>query len=88
MNTFPWDIAPRTFCPGPGVSLSPETKGMNTGTNLVGAAAPILTPVIKDQYGWPAAWTTAGLLSFAAGLLWLRVGSRSPRLTESQTDPV
>ncbi len=43
---------------------------MNTGTNLVGVISPILTPLIKDQYGWAAAWTVGGLFSLAAGLLW------------------
>ncbi len=43
---------------------------MNMGTNLVGVISPILTPLIKDQYGWATAWTVAGLFSLAAGLLW------------------
>jgi ACS family glucarate transporter-like MFS transporter len=49
---------------------------MNTGLNAAGAAAPILTPMIKDTYGWPAAWWTAGATSLAAGLLWTLVGAR------------
>lgn len=43
---------------------------MNMGMNLVGAISPILTPLIKDQYGWVTAWTVAGLFSLGAGLLW------------------
>ena len=44
---------------------------MNMGTTLAGVISPTLTPWIKDIYGWPAAWSVAGLFSMIAGLLWI-----------------
>jgi ACS family glucarate transporter-like MFS transporter len=49
---------------------------MNMGTNLVGMLAPVLTPFIKDRYGWPAAWTVAALFGLAAALLWMLMEDR------------
>jgi len=49
---------------------------MNMGTNLGGTLAPILTPFIKDRFGWPAAWTTAALFGLMAALLWTQVRVR------------
>jgi ACS family glucarate transporter-like MFS transporter len=46
---------------------------MNTGTNLVGAAAPVLTPLITARYGWVAAWAAAGASCLLAGILWLLI---------------
>jgi ACS family glucarate transporter-like MFS transporter len=60
---------------------------MNTGLNAAGAAAPILTPIIKDTYGWPAAWWTAGAASLAAGLLWTIVGAREPEPDVAEAVP-
>jgi MFS family permease len=51
---------------------------MNMGTNLVGMLAPVLTPFIKDRYGWPAAWTVAALFGLAAASLWMMMDEREP----------
>lgn len=51
---------------------------MNTGLNLAGATAPMLTPVIKDSYGWSAAWMTAGAAATMAGLLWTFIRVPAP----------
>jgi MFS transporter, ACS family, glucarate transporter len=51
---------------------------MNTGLNLAGAIAPMLTPIIKDAYGWPAAWWTAGVAATGAGLLWTFLREPAP----------
>ncbi len=47
---------------------------MNTGTTVAGVFSPILTPLIKDQYGWPTAWTVAGCFTLVAAILWIFIG--------------
>jgi dipeptide/tripeptide permease len=56
---------------------------MNTGLNLAGAVAPVLTPLIKDAYGWSAAWLAAGAAATLAGLLWtlVQATTRQPVVT-------
>jgi dipeptide/tripeptide permease len=53
-----------------------ELDHMNMGTNLVGILAPVLTPFIKDHYGWPAAWAMAALFALAAASLWMLMAER------------
>lgn len=61
------------------IELMPNHAGtigamMNMGTTVAGAFSPILTPLIKDQYGWPAAWTVAGFFTLGAAILWIFIG--------------
>jgi len=44
---------------------------MTMGINVAGMFAPVLTPLIKDQYGWTAAWVVAGAFTMVGGLLWI-----------------
>lgn len=44
---------------------------MTMGINVAGIFAPVLTPLIKDQYGWTAAWVVAGAFTMVGGLLWI-----------------
>ena len=44
---------------------------MIMGINVAGIFAPVLTPLIKDQYGWTAAWVVAGAFTMVGGLLWI-----------------
>jgi len=44
---------------------------MIMGINVAGMFAPVLTPLIKDQYGWTAAWVVAGAFTMVGGLLWI-----------------
>ncbi len=44
---------------------------MTMGINVAGMFAPVLTPLIKDQYGWTAAWVVAGAFTMVGGLFWI-----------------
>ena len=66
------------------IELMPNHAGtigamMNMGTTVAGAFSPILTPLIKDQYGWPAAWTVAGFFTLGAAILWIFIGVQEDR---------
>jgi ACS family glucarate transporter-like MFS transporter len=66
------------------IELMPSHAGtigamMNMGTTLAGAFSPILTPLIKNQYGWPAAWTVAGFFTLGAAILWIFIGAQEIR---------
>jgi ACS family glucarate transporter-like MFS transporter len=63
------------------IELMPSHAGtigalMNMGTTVAGAFSPVLTPLIKDQYGWPAAWTVAGFFTLGAAILWIFIGAQ------------
>ncbi|MEE2821894.1 MAG: MFS transporter [Acidobacteriota bacterium] len=46
---------------------------MTMGVNAAGIFAPVLTPLIKDQYGWTVAWSVGGAFTVIGGLLWIFV---------------
>ncbi len=51
---------------------------MNTGGNVGGMLAPVLTPWIASQYGWSAGLYFGGLLVGLSILTWLRIDLRRP----------
>ncbi len=66
------------------IELMPAHAGtvgaiMNMGTTVAGAFSPVLTPLIKDQYGWPMAWTVAGLFTALAAVLFIFIGTQEDR---------
>jgi len=44
-----------------------------TATQLGGAVAPTLTPIIADRFGWEAALQFAGVLALCSAFVWLFV---------------
>ena len=60
------------------IELLPSHAGtvaacMTMGVNAAGIFAPVLTPLIKDQYGWTVAWCVGGAFTMVGGLLWIFV---------------
>jgi ACS family D-galactonate transporter-like MFS transporter len=46
---------------------------LNTGGNGIGLLAPVLTPIIADEFGWSAAIVVAAIACAIGGVLWLGV---------------
>lgn len=44
---------------------------MNTGGNIGGLIAPVLTPFVALEFGWTVAIGLACVVSAAGGLIWL-----------------
>jgi MFS family permease len=43
---------------------------LNTGGNIGGMLAPVVTPAISARLGWPASLSLAGILCLGAAALW------------------
>ncbi len=74
--------------------LEPRRGGLacallNTGGNGVGMLAPVVTPVLGQQYGWDAAVGLACAVCVGGGLLWLgiRAGPESPTNSAPESAP-
>ena len=52
---------------------------LNTGGNAGGLLAPIFTPYLATQYGWPAAIAVACVVCALGGLLWFGIDSEAGR---------
>lgn len=52
---------------------------LNTGGNAGGLLAPIFTPFLAEQYGWPAAISVACLICAFGGILWFGIDSEAGR---------
>jgi MFS transporter, ACS family, D-galactonate transporter len=50
---------------------------LNTGGNGVGMFAPLLTPLIAEEFGWSSAVVVACIVCAIGGLLWLGIRSKS-----------
>ena len=46
---------------------------MNTGGNIGGLIAPVLTPFLAQSLGWPGAITVACAICGIGGLVWLLI---------------
>ena len=46
---------------------------MNTGGNLGGALAPILTPYLATHYGWSAGLYAGAAIAVVGVIAWLRI---------------
>jgi cyanate permease len=62
-----------------------------TATQIGGAVAPTLTPIIADRFGWEAALQLAGALAVFSAFLWLFIDAakrilpaREPSVTGKQ----
>jgi ACS family glucarate transporter-like MFS transporter len=60
------------------ISISGRQAGaagglMNTGGNLGGGLAPILTPLIATQFGWSAGLYVGGAIALIGVLAWMRI---------------
>ena len=51
---------------------------MNTGGNLGGGIAPVLTPIIASAYGWSAGLCFGGLVALIALIAWLFIDPSRP----------
>ncbi len=65
-------------------TLEKKTGGMacaflNTGGNAGGLLAPIFTPYLAKEFGWPAAISVACVVCALGGLLWLGIDSEAGR---------
>jgi len=58
---------------------------MNTGGNLGGGIAPVLTPIIAASYGWSAGLYVGGLIAVISVLAWLFIDASKPCETELPT---
>ena len=58
---------------------------LNTGGNAGGLLAPIFTPYLAKEFGWPAAISVACVVCALGGLLWLGIDSEAGR-TEPQIE--
>lgn len=52
---------------------------MNTGGNIGGFIAPVLSPLIASNFGWPTAIVFACVVCAGGGLTWLTIGSRDSK---------
>jgi len=60
---------------------------MNTGTNLGGVVAPVLTPWVAARFGWTSAlWLTAGCSAVAA-IMWSLIGVKDAEIIEPVQQP-
>jgi len=48
---------------------------VNTGGNGVGMFAPLITPILGENYGWNSAIVAAGIICGIGGLLWLGINA-------------
>jgi ACS family glucarate transporter-like MFS transporter len=65
------------------IDVAPQHSGtlfgiMNTMAQLVGACAPVLTPVIAERFGWTPALDFAAFMAGSAGVLWLGIRPDRP----------
>jgi ACS family glucarate transporter-like MFS transporter len=60
---------------------------MNTGGNVGGGIAPVLTPVIASHYGWSAGIAFGGLIALIGLLAWLFIDpSRTPLISKVEAE--
>jgi MFS family permease len=57
---------------------------LNTGGNVVGLIAPVLTPWVGERYGWPAAIGVASLVVWLGSACWFGIGWPQRELPESE----
>ena len=55
-----------------------------TATQIGGAVAPTLTPIIADRFGWEAALQFAGLLALFSAFVWLFIDAAKKIIAESE----
>jgi sugar phosphate permease len=58
---------------------------VNTGGNLGGLLAPVVTPYVASAYGWNAGFTVASLVCLVGVLQWLGVRLVRPAVTDIDT---
>jgi MFS family permease len=58
-----------------------------TATQIGGAVAPTLTPIIADRFGWEAALQFAGLLALLSAFGWLFIDAAKKIVAQEEKDP-
>jgi MFS family permease len=58
-----------------------------TATQIGGAVAPTLTPLIADRFGWEAALQFAGFLALFSAFVWLFIDA-AKKITGERENPV
>jgi ACS family glucarate transporter-like MFS transporter len=59
-----------------------------TATQIGGAVAPVLTPMIADRFGWEAALQFAGVLALFSSFVWLFIDAAKKIVPQGETPAV